>query len=345
MDPVLGVVTDIIAALDSRCQLAVIANEVGVVPSGGRFRLESLQKERGKNRTLRGLRYLKSILRLAVIRRADAILVHMSPIYLLLASPFAKLFGIKTILWYAHPRRSPSLLLTERLASAVATSLPNSYPGKRPVVHVLGQAIDVQTFVRIPMVRRTPLRLVAIGRTSPSKGYDFAIRAIAQAVERGISVNLRIVGPSTTPAEVQHRRQLQEQIDRLKLQGSVSLEDGIPRSQVPQLLGSAHALLNTTVEGSGDKAIFEAMAMGRPPLVSNHAFAPLLTGLFPKVMFKEGDIDDLVNRIASLSQASTENLELLSKAVRARVEDEHSLDHWADGVINLLGKSKDLQGV
>ena len=48
-----------------------------------------------------------------------------------------------------------------------------------------------------------------------------------------------------------------------------ALEHEVPASEIPALLDGADALLSTTLDGSGDKAVFEAMAARRPAIVSN----------------------------------------------------------------------------
>nr|MBA2601068.1 glycosyltransferase family 4 protein [Actinomycetota bacterium] len=336
-DPVLGASTDLARALAARCdRLAVVANEVRAVPSDLGAEVVSLGKEAGAGRAIRGLRYERAVAQLSRRMPADALLAHMCPVYLNLASPIAKPLGVRTILWYAHPARSTGLRLAERLADVVLTSLPGAYPGEREVL-AIGQAIDMQAFpyagARSP---DGPLRLLALGRTSPSKGYPVAIRGIARAREQGTDVRLRIVGPSTTAPERRHREELQQLIDELGMLEAITLESGVPRDETRDLIRWCDALVNTTIPGSGDKVVFEAMATGRPALVSNPAFAPVLHDLPLPLQFPDGSTEGLADRVVELVLTNHDVREEIGRELRHRVGTGHSLTHWADGVIQVV---------
>ena len=92
----------------------------------------TLGKERGYGRTRRTVRYLSTVARLAVTRRANALVAHMCPVYLVAAAPITKLTRMRTALWFVHPADTPMLRVAERLADVVVTALPGSYPAARP---------------------------------------------------------------------------------------------------------------------------------------------------------------------------------------------------------------------
>jgi glycosyltransferase involved in cell wall biosynthesis len=345
-DPVLGASSDLARALGERCdRFAVVANEVRAVPADLNAEVVSLGKEAGAGRAVRGLRYERAVLRLSRQMPADALLAHMCPVYLNLAWPIAKPLRVRTILWYAHPSRSVGLRLAERLADTVLTSLPGAYPrGNREVV-AIGQAIDVEAF---PYAEPRPwdgfVRLLALGRTSPSKGYPVAIRGIARARERDADVRLRIVGPSTTAAEKRHRQELLRLIEELGLQKAITLESGVPWGDTRGLLRSCDALVNTTIPGSGDKVVFEAMATGRPVLVSNPAFASVLSDLPLSLRFPDGRAEELADRIVDLTLTQVDLRAELGRELRRRVGEDHSIDHWASEVDRALVKLRHSPG-
>jgi glycosyltransferase involved in cell wall biosynthesis len=265
----------------------------------------------------------------------------MCPVYLNLAAPVTKSLGVRTILWYAHPARSAGLRLAERLADVVLTSLPGAYPGRTREVLAIGQAIDVEAFPYAePRLPDGSLRLLALGRTSPSKGYPVAIRGIARACERGPDVRLRIVGPATTAAERRHREELLRLIDELGLQEAIALESGVHRGDARDLLQWCDALVNTTIPGSGDKVVFEAMATGRPVLVSNPAFAPALRDLPLPLQFSDGNGEGMADRIVDLMLTDTDVRQEIGRELRRRVEEGHSLAHWTDRVIQLVTEGR-----
>jgi glycosyltransferase involved in cell wall biosynthesis len=335
-DPVLGFVPRLVDALAERVdRVAVIANEVADRPDsfGSNVELVSLGKERGAGRFERGLRYERAVLT-AVRDGADAILAHMCPEYLNLAAPIAKARGIPAMLWFAHPARSTTLPVADRLADAVLTSLPGTYPLHSSKVRVIGQATDVDALAPCPVLRRRrALRVVAIGRTSPSKGFDVVIRAVARCVESGLDVVARIVGPSTTPVERRHRAELERLVGGSGLEGRVTIEPGVAPSEVRGVVCACDVLVNAMVAGSGDKVVFEAAALGRPVVVSNPAFGSFLRDVPLALTFAEENADALAERLRAVAAANAATIRSVTDTLSARVAAEHSLDHWADSVV------------
>ena len=209
-DPTLGFVASWIDALAERADgVTAIGNEVRGTPAlAANVRVVSLGKERGVRRVARGIALQRAVATSG--RHRPVLLAHMCPIYLDITSPVTAWRRMPTMLWFAHPSVTPELRLAERLSDVVLTSLPGAYPRPGPKVRVVGQATDTERIVFDPRAERDPgpLRLVAIGRTSPSKGFDRAIRALAKARAEGVEATLRIVGPSTTEQERAHGAEL-----------------------------------------------------------------------------------------------------------------------------------------
>ena len=336
-DPVLGATAGMVEALSQRFeQVVVIANEVRRGPEG--IEVISLGKEHGRGRVARALAYQRALARLLRHNRPDALLAHMCPVYLTAAAPRAKLARVPTILWFAHPRDSRTLRTAEWLCDVVLTSMPGSYPRPGPKVRVIGQAVDLDRFPMAPPPQGAQgvMRLVALGRTSDSKRYDLAIGGVAAARAGGSDIRLRIVGPSTNAREREERTRLAGQIDALGLGEAVRLEDGVPAAQVPDLLASSDGLLSTTVDGSGDKAVFEAMAIGRPVITSNPVFADLLAGLPLALRFPTGDVQALGACLAQLARADVTAVTGTGTLLSARVAQGHSRAHWADEVHDVV---------
>jgi glycosyltransferase involved in cell wall biosynthesis len=340
-DPILGFVPGLIdglAALVDRVD--VVANEAPGLPLDLASNVEvmSLGKERGVSRLSRGVAFEGAIARLT---RKDTIglLAHMCPIYLNLAWPIARSRGVPSLLWFAHPSETPSLWLAERLADGVITSLPGAYPRPGPKVRAIGQAIDPDAYpLAAPPPEREGLSMLALGRTSPAKGFETIVRAVDVARRRGLSASLRIVGPSSNEQEREHREQLAALIDRSGLEDAVSLEPGVPPEQVPALIRDVDLLVNAMVQGSADKVVFEAAAMGRPSMASNTAFAPLFAGLPMHLWFPQGDAESLADRLLAFVETSVEVKREAGEELRRRVLAEHSLNHWSRSVVDLLGE-------
>jgi glycosyltransferase involved in cell wall biosynthesis len=336
-DPILGFVVEWVKALSQRTrELVVITNEAGDVPLGIGARVLSLRKEQGAGRLARGVNYQLALMKVFGSLRPDALIAHMCPIYLNLAAPAAKALRIKTMLWFAHPSNSRGLGIAERMADQVITSFPGAYPRSALQALAIGQGIDMDQFPYSPRGSQGDvLQFLALGRTSPSKCLHIAIEAMSILDRKGIEARLRLVGPSMTAAEKIHREELRSLIRRLGIEQRVSLEDGIPYAQAPDLIRGCDVLVNTTWSGSGDKVILQAMASGRPAIVSNPVFASLLAGLPLELAFSEGDAKDLARRMEDLI-CHREELDGVGKTLRDRVERDHSVDHWADQVISTV---------
>jgi glycosyltransferase involved in cell wall biosynthesis len=336
-DPTLGFVTSWIDALAERVDgVTAIGNEVRGRPAlAPNVRVVSLGKERGAGRASRGLALQRAVATSGGHR--PVLLAHMCPIYLDVTAPVTAARRMPTMLWFAHPSVTPTLRLAEGLCDVVLTSLPGAYPRPGPKVRVVGQATDTERIVFDPRARRDPgpLRLVAIGRTSPSKGFDRAIRAVAKARAEGVEATLRIVGPSSTEQERAHAHELRDRATATGLGPAVTLEPGVAPAQVDAVVRSADVLINAMVSGSGDKVVFEAMAAGTVPLVANPAFRPLLSGLPLDLAFDRDDEAMLADRIVTMASADPAELDRTRRTLRERVEAHHSLRGWAERVVEI----------
>jgi len=226
--------------------------------------------------------------------------------------------------------------MAERLADAIVTTSPASYPHSSPKVHSIGQAIDVGVFPYSPLVRTNgAFQLLALGRTAPGyKDFPTIVRATVAARERGTEdVRLQIVGPSTTAPEKQHRCDLEDLIASLGLGDIVQLCPGVEYGAIPNLMRQTSALVNATADGSGDKTVFEAAASGRPVLAASHTFDAFLEGLPLDLQFVPGDVDGLADRIVALAATPQALLDGIGRELRRRVEEHHSNDHWADELV------------
>jgi glycosyltransferase involved in cell wall biosynthesis len=336
-DPVLGFVVRQLELLAKHVdRLVVVANEVRAVPDSLDAEVVSLGKESGRGQAERGLRYEAAVAGLARRLKPAALVAHMCPVYLSLATPAVRAFNARSLLWYVHPNDTGGLRLAERLADLVITALPSSYPRPGPKVLAIGHAIDTESFALAPPARNnTVLSLVALGRTSPVKGYPVMVRAVAAARAAGIDVDLKIVGPSQTALERGHRQELVALIEALRIGHAVHLEDGVAPARVPAVIGQADAVVNATRNGSADKVVFEAMAARRPVLMTSPAFDPLVQDAPAQLRFPEGDATELAARIVALAGTSAEGFAEIGALLSKQVARGHSLDHWAQRVAEL----------
>lgn len=293
-------------------------------------------------RARRGLRY-ERVLADALRRRPDGLLAHMCPIYLVLAAPLAKPLRVPLLLWYTHWTLDRTLMLATRLADAALSVERLSYPLDSPKVIALGHGIDVEDF--------TPrdgggaggdgtLRLLALGRTSPSKGFMTLLDAVGRLRADGLRVELELRGPSTTGEERAHREELERRITELGVEDAVRLEPPLPRPQVPTLMRRFDAVVNPTRGqtrgGALDKVVYEAAASAVPVVACNPHFEELLGGLPVELRFRSADAHDLAAKLAAFAASPPAARAEAGRILRRRVEQGHSVDTWADGVVRVV---------
>jgi glycosyltransferase involved in cell wall biosynthesis len=266
------------------------------------------------SRVERGRLYTAA-LRNELKRRPDAVLVHMTPLLSLLAWPLTR-GRTPLLLWFTHWKPSRTLMLAERVSTAVLTVDRRSFPLRSDKVVPIGHGIDLTPFACAEREPAERLRAVAQGRTSPAKGYETIVRAAAQA-----DVDLELRGPSLTDEEWAERA-------RLEALGA-RIEEPVPYAGVPGLLARKDVLVNNMREGALDKVVYEAAATCMPVLASNSGFAGLLPA---ELRFDRNDPGDLAAKLTALRDADRN---ALGRRLRSRVEAGHSVEHWADEVLRV----------
>jgi glycosyltransferase involved in cell wall biosynthesis len=249
----------------------------------------------------------------------------MSPVYALLAAPLLRPVRVPVLLWFTQQQGGPNFYRSLRVVDTILSVDERSVPISSPKVRAMGHGIDTGAFECAERPRREGVRLLSLGRYSEVKGHDVAIRALPAL--RGASLTVR--GEEATPNDAAVRARLGALARELGLEQRVRLLDAVPRVEVPGLLAEADVLVNATHGMSADKVVFEALAACTPVVAASPVFDGLLP---PELRFTDGDPAGLASAIraaASLPYAERRRL-------RALVESEHSVDHWADEVVAVV---------
>lgn len=311
-DPALGATVPMLRALAERVDelvvLTLVAREAGLPAN---VRVKSIA---APTQALRGARFVAALAP-ELRRRPVAVLAHMSPIYAVLAAPLVRPLRVPLLLWFTHWKTSRMLRAAERVSDRVLTVDRRSFPFASSKLTPIGHGIDVDA---LPCVeQQEPLRVLALGRTSPAKGLDTIVAAARQA---GVELELR--GPSLTDEERAYRDGL-----------GVSVEPPVPRSEIASVYARAGALVNNMRSGALDKVVFEAAASCLPVVVSNPGFDALVDGIEPSLSFPQDDADALAERLRALADAGADARARIGRELRERVRRDHSVDHWADEVV------------
>jgi glycosyltransferase involved in cell wall biosynthesis len=319
-DPVLAATLPKIRALAARVdEVIVLADRVveGVLPANCRVHSFAASSQVG-----RGAKYVAALAP-ELASRPVAVLAHMAPIYAVLAAPLARPMRVPLLLWFTQQGGGRVLEVAERVVDAVLTVDERSVPLRSGKVHAIGHGIDVAALPCVPE-RHPPLRrLLGLGRYAPVKGWETVLRALPELPEATLTLH----GPMLTEADREHRPRLEALARELGIGGRVTFGDAVAYSEVPHLLGLADALVNATTGNAADKVVYEAAAACLPVF----AASPVFDGLLPEQLRFHGDYPgSLAEKIRGYESGAGPTL-------RARVEAEHAVDHWADSVLEAAG--------
>jgi glycosyltransferase involved in cell wall biosynthesis len=329
---------DLVNALAARTdELVVLAREDrwGAAPVNVRV----LTFDAG-GKAARGFAFERALAR--SLPQADAALVHMVPTFLTLAAPLARIRRVPLLLWYTHWHASRSLRIATRLATRVLSVDAASFPLATKKLLPIGHAIDVNAFTASPAEEHSgPLKLLALGRTARWKGLATLIEAFRAS---GIAATLELRGPSLTDDERAHRRELEE---LARGDNRISIAPAVRRAAVPDVLRAADVVVSPTEPRAGatlDKAVYEAAACARPVVTTNAALAPFLERLPLQLLARPGDVEGLAAVLHDVVNAAPAARAATGIELRRRVVEQHSLEHWADAVVELVREVRSARG-
>jgi glycosyltransferase involved in cell wall biosynthesis len=290
-----------------------------------------------RTRTGRGARF-EALLARELRPRPVAVVAHMCPIYAVLAAPLVRPLRVPLLLWYTHWARTRTLDAAARAATAVISVDRRSFPIASEKVVPIGHGIDLGEFPCADRRDGGDFRLVALGRYSRAKGLETILRGVKLALDAGVDARLEVFGPALNAAEREHRAELERLVGELGLDKRVRLGHAVLRAEVPEVLARARALVNNMEAGAPDKVVYEAAASCLPVLVSNPVFDALTDGLDAQLMFARDDPAELAERIAALADLDPAARAAIGSALRKRVAADHSVEHWADAVLEVAGR-------
>ena len=327
--PALGATVSKLRALAALVdEVVVLADGAvdGVLPANCRVRTFAAPRKAG-----RGVRFEAALARELPGLRAGAVIAHMCPIYAVLAAPLVRPLRIPLVLWFTHWKVSRLLRAAERVSTAVTSVDERSFPIPSRKLRAIGHGIDLDEFPCAPPRAGSDLRLLALGRYSTAKGLDVVLAALAASAP---GVTLRVHGPTLSGEERAHRRELDDLVRQLGLAERVTLGEAVARPEIPGLLAEHDALVNNMRAGAPDKVVYEAGAACRPVLASNPVFDELLDAEW---RFPRHDPRALAARIGVLAVASADERAAIGRRLRARVEERHSVQSWARGILETAG--------
>jgi glycosyltransferase involved in cell wall biosynthesis len=137
-------------------------------------------------------------------------------------------------------------------------------------LHVLRNGVDLQRFAPHPQsAMRQALQLperptlLSVGHLIERKGHHVAVQAVAELRQRGVDVQLRVIG------EGEERPRLQRLIDSLQLTDRVALVGAVPNTELARWYSAADVLVLASSREGWANVLLEAMACGTPVVATD----------------------------------------------------------------------------
>jgi glycosyltransferase involved in cell wall biosynthesis len=334
-DDILGYVHGWIDRLAARVDhLHVLALWVGRHELPGNVTVYSMGKEGGAGRLKRLVRFAQVTGHLASGGKIDVIFAHQCPRYAILAVPYARLYQLPLVMFYAHRNVDLELRIAHRLVDQVATSVSTGFMLSSKKVITVGQGIDLNHFRLASPGDREGATVVSVGRLSPIKDYETLIRSI-DILRRRYEIDSPkavIVGGPINERDWRYLDKLKRLVEELGLAKCVEFVGPVPHSQVPGYLQKASIIVNLCPTGAVDKAALEGMACGRPVVVCNEGFRPTLGSHAPLLLFAEGDPVDLAAHLADLLRLPVAERDEIGLSLREAVLTQHNVEKLADNL-------------
>lgn len=278
-DPVLGFFHRWLAEFAKHFfKVVVIAGFAGDYDLPNQIEVHSLGKEKGMPKWKRVLKFEE--LFSFHYARCDAVFFHMSPEFVLAASPFLLSLPKISALWYIHKHAGWRLQLAERMVDYIFTAAEASFPLLSKKVIFTGHAIDTDFFKPLPggdHAGGRVLRMLSVGRISPVKGFETIIRAGALLKGKNTkSWSMTIVGAPISSRDQSYFSSLKNLISENRLEREIIFEGSRPYQEMPLIYQNHDLFISLTPTGSFDKAVLEAMSSGLAVLAASRAFEELL---------------------------------------------------------------------
>lgn len=210
-------------------------------------------------------------------------------------------------------------------------------------VHRMGIDCNNFDFHERRLARGEAVRIISTGRLVEKKGFEYAIRAIANLVRAGALVQYTIIGDGPL------REEMTSLIREHGVADSVQLAGRLERHMIADRLRAAHLYLAPSVTAkNGDRegipvAIMEAMATGLPVASTVHSGIPeLVNDGKSGFLVPERDVDALAERLEYLIE-HPEIWPEMGRAGREHVEEHFDIEKLNDQLVEIYQNM--LQGV
>ena len=196
----------------------------------------------------------------------------------------------------------------------------------------------------VSATRAEPLRVCAVGRLVPKKGFADLVEAVRILVSSGIDVEVELAGDGD------ERERLTEQIERLGLADRIRLLGPLTQAEVRELLARSHVFAAPCIEAADGNidglptVVLEAMACGTPVVATAVSGLPeVVHDGVTGILLPPGDPASLAVALRGIARGEVDTVSL-SRGARALIEEQFDsraqaavLAAWQSGPVPASG--------
>ena len=196
----------------------------------------------------------------------------------------------------------------------------------------------------VSATRAEPLRVCAVGRLVPKKGFADLVEAVRILVSSGIDIEVELAGDGD------ERERLTEQIERLGLADRIRLLGPLTQAEVRELLARSDVFAAPCIEAADGNidglptVVLEAMACGTPVVATAVSGLPeVVHDGVTGILLPPGDPASLAVALRGIAQGEVD-IVALSRGARALIEEQFDsraqaavLAAWQSGPVPASG--------
>lgn len=244
----------------------------------------------------------------------DAVLVHMTPIWIVLGAPIFFVLRKRMYLWYEIKTARWPLRVALRLVKKVFSASPGGMPLKTPKSVLTGHGVDTEMFTP-GTAERDPKRIVTVSRITRAKRHDNMLRAFAALPQE---YSFDIVGVTVTDEDKKTESSIRSLANSMGVSDRVRFAT-VPDEELVDILQKSTLFLHASEGTSLDKAPLQAMACGCLVVTSS----PVVKPHVPEAC--RANPENMAEVAKKLLAMSAQDQDVMRRELRSIIEREHSL--------------------
>jgi colanic acid/amylovoran biosynthesis glycosyltransferase len=219
------------------------------------------------------------------------------------------------------------------VSQAISKEGNKIYKSTNKIDQVVYTGLDLSKFdFNSLVVKNEVLEIISVGRPHWKKGYDIAIKAMAELKVQGLQFHYQIIGG-------ENDQELLFLIEDLGLTSDVELLPKLPQQKVFELMSSAGVFLLPSIEEGIANVAVEAMALGCPVISTNcGGMEELITHQKEGWIVSVYDEEAMAEQIIVFNQLDSEYIQSIKDAARLKVKQQHTEMKMVEGMMKLYDR-------